>query len=119
MHTQKGVISFQIVVCLAIVAILAVIIGEATLDNMSHTKQRAEANAKLFLAQNKLETKIFTCAGDSDGDGYGTCSMTLQDGSKLQLECSSRFMNVTVWGDTSCKEKSLINLNNSQLNTGN
>lgn len=74
-------------------------------NNMGMTEARAVENLQIFLKKNDIVPKRSTCAGDSDNDGYGSCSVTLQDDSKLRLKCPTDFVQVKIFGATVCKEE--------------
>jgi type II secretory pathway pseudopilin PulG len=107
---RKGftVIDFLVVVGIVMVAGLA--IGNGCLNNRAWTEQRASDGAQAYINKNGLQVSRWSCAGDSDGDGYGTCTLVLASGEKVVLNCPTNFWDVNVWGAGGCKEV-LQNLN--------
>jgi hypothetical protein len=57
----------------------------------------------LFISNNHLQVKRKSCAGDSDGDGYGSCTVVTTEGEKIFLQCPSDFLG-NLSGGTGCKE---------------
>lgn len=50
--------------------------------------QRAERDAKVFAQKIPGATGDVSCAkGDSDGDGYCSCTVFMEDGSMQNLDC--------------------------------
>ncbi|BDH16554.1 MAG: hypothetical protein [Bacteriophage sp.] len=103
--------TLHFIIILIMITILFSFLSNFVINNMSSTRKRAEANATLFIKDNNIEVKRLVCAGDSDHDGYGTCTITEVNDKKIQLQCISNFLNVSIFKDTSCKEISLININ--------
>lgn len=90
-----------LVVCLAILAP----IQKFTVNSLSATESRAYEGLQRFIDKNDISNiKRKTCAGDSDDDGYGSCSVTLTDGEKIYLLCPTDFIQNKLIGAESCKE---------------
>lgn len=102
---------FIIVTILSLVCIIGVTIFVHVINNRNFTEQRARENAQKFITDNNITSKRMTCAGDSDGDGYGTCTIVTSTNEKIQLACPSDFVDVRIFGAQGCKEKSLVQLN--------
>tara|TARA_R110000851_G_scaffold102450_2_gene219014 strand:- start:20 stop:346 length:327 start_codon:yes stop_codon:yes gene_type:complete len=73
-------------------------------NNMAFTETRAQENVSKFIIENSLEVTRKTCAGDSDGDGYGTCVVALEGGERIKLNCPVDWFTVSVLGADGCKE---------------
>lgn len=84
--------------------IAAIILMGLFANNRAFTESRATDAAKLFAQQNDIEVKRLSCAGDSDGDGYGSCTLVSKDNEKINLQCPTGFMSTKVLGATGCKE---------------
>jgi hypothetical protein len=91
------------VIAVAIVAVILITLGMVK-NNRGFTERRAYANADVFITSNKIDVKRVTCAGDSDNDGYGSCTVVAQDDSKIRLDCPTDFVNVYIFQARSCKE---------------
>ena len=106
-QNQKGV---TLVTFLGIVVILGVVVGIFTfVNNMGWTEDRAKENARLFISENNLSTSRMSCAGDSDRDGYGSCSIVTATGENIQLQCPTDFVSVRIFGAKGCKEFAGVN----------
>lgn len=104
---QKGFTVVELISVGVIITVVLVIIASVVLtfmNNRGATETRAVEGANKFISDNGLETKRVTCAGDSDGDGYGACAVTLTDGERIRLECPTNFLDVKLFGASSCKE---------------
>lgn len=100
---MRGFTLIEFMVVLAIVGIVLAI-GMSGCTRGGTEKQAYEALAS-FINQNQIaadQIKRKSCAGDSDGDGYASCSIALTDGEKIFLECPVGIGKIT--GATSCKE---------------
>ena len=104
MMRSKGFSLIELVICIAVVGIVGISIGMNFINNRGATEARAYDGAKAFTAANNIVVKRMNCSGDSDHDGYGTCTVVTDSGEKIQLNCNSDWMNVNVWGATGCKE---------------
>ena len=96
-----------IFICVIVIVIHVFLIF---MNNKSATEKRAHDNAVLFAERNELSVSKINCTGDGQGDGYGTCTITGTNGSKTHLDCTSDFIDVTLWKATGCKELSLIQI---------
>ncbi len=124
MKNSKGFTLVELMITIAIVAILSVItlgaLSNTFLNNKGFTEDRAYEGLASYLETNKFPgISRKTCAGDGkDQDGYGSCSFaylvetTDQNGmvistteKRIRLDCPTDFWDVNVWGATSCKEK--------------
>lgn len=104
MKSSKGFTIIELVIVLAVV-LIAVSIGSSVIwNNRGATEERAYKGGSDFVMKNGIQKKRMTCAGDSDGDGYGTCTIATVDGEIITLECPTDFVNTNLWGATSCKE---------------
>ena len=94
--------------------VILVLIGAAALfcmlkyvNNMGATEARAYVGMSEFFKTNSIDTDALefkSCAGDSDGDGYGSCTFKLADATyRLHLQCPTDWIQTNVWGATSCK----------------
>lgn len=99
---------------LAFAAIVLLVLGmwaySLFWNNRGATEARAYDGVHAFIKQNSIQSKRITCAGDSDGNGYGTCTIAATDGEVIALECPTDFIDVNVWGATSCKEVPMLRL---------
>jgi len=77
---------------------------------MGATENRAYEAGELFISKNQIvmtdgtERGRMTCAGDSDGDGYGSCTIVTLAGEKIYLQCPTDWIAVNFWNAASCKE---------------
>lgn len=104
MKNMKGFTLMEVLVGLVIVSMLLVGSCSAVLNNRGWTEDRAYGGATSFLNSNDIEFKRMTCAGDSDGDGYGTCNVVSSADEKIILNCPTNFFDVNLFGASSCKE---------------
>jgi len=101
---EKGFTIVEVLLVAAVVGIFASLIGGVGLNNRGATERRAMVAAKMFISQNGMKVKRITCAGDSGGDGYGTCSVLTSEGEKIFLQCPTGFFDTKLFGATQCKE---------------
>jgi len=101
---KRGYTLIELLIATAIIAVIASIIATVFIDNRGATESRALENAQKFIADNNIEAKRLTCAGDSDGDGYGTCNLVTASGEKVILNCPTNWGDVNLFGATGCKE---------------
>lgn len=100
----KGFTLIEVLIVLAIVMILAGLVSNTVVNNKGATADRAKKNADLFVANNNMDAMRTSCAGDSNQDGYGTCTVVLRDGKRIQLQCPTDFFDVKFFNATECKE---------------
>jgi type II secretory pathway pseudopilin PulG len=104
MKKMKGLALVEVLITVSIVLIVSVAVLGSVVNNRGWTEERALAGAAAFLTSNNIVAKRVTCAGDSDGDGYGTCNVVTAEGEKVILNCPTNFLDVKVWGASNCKE---------------
>lgn len=102
---SKGFTLVELIICIAIVSILATAALGPGCNNRKATEDRAYVAAEKFVAKNKMSVKRLTCAGDSDNDGYGSCTMVTSEGEKIMLKCPTDYFDVNLWGAEDCKEQ--------------
>ena len=107
---EKGFTLIELLIVMIIVGILLAIPTKILLNNRGATERRALKACSAYLADNNIKTKRFTCAGDSDGDGYGTCNVVTTEGEKIILQCPTDYFAVNWFGARQCKEV-LFNIN--------
>lgn len=102
----QGYTAIESIIVLAIVIVISAVIvfPYILVNNRGATETRAEEGAKKFIEKNKLEVSRLSCAGDSDNDGYGTCTLTLKNKERLRIACPTDWMDTRVWGASNCKE---------------
>ena len=100
---KQGFTLIELMIVLAIAGILFAVVAGAILNNPGKTEQRATENANRWAAAQHIEHKRLSCAHDSDGDGYGSCTIVTTDGEKIQLQCASGFVQDAT-GASGCKE---------------
>lgn len=93
----------EALIVLAIVLILSMVVGGAFLNTPGQTEERSLENAKAWVQSQNLTAKRLSCAHDSDGDGYASCTLVTQEDEKIYLQCPAGFMQ-EVMGAKSCKE---------------
>lgn len=106
MKKEKGfftLIEILVIVFIALIAIGG--ISSAFINNRGATEARAYAALDNFVAMNNITVKRKTCAGDSDGDGYGSCAIVTSDGERMRISCPTNWSDINLWGATSCKEE--------------
>lgn len=101
---QKGFTLIELMVVCVIALIIFSVFSNGILNNRGSTESRAKENAQLFIKENNLEVTRLNCAGDSDNDGYGSCTVVVKDGEKIMLECPAGFFQTNLFGATGCKE---------------
>jgi prepilin-type N-terminal cleavage/methylation domain-containing protein len=113
MNTQatKGFTLIELMIVIAIIGILASIVGGSFLNTPGKTQAEAEAQGHAWVEKNNVtDIKRFSCAPDSDGDGYGTCTVVTGT-EKIYLQCVTGWYNGAT-GATGCKEvDTLVKLN--------
>lgn len=103
MKHNKGFTSIEVMITFAILGILAATVTALLFNNMGATERRATEIAHKYVADNNIQVKRMACAGDSDHDGYGTCTVVTPD-EKIFLQCPASWESVKLWGASSCKE---------------
>jgi len=101
---EKGFTVIEAIIVFAILLILGTTFGSALLNNRGATERRATELATKFLSQNNIKVKRIICAGDSDANGYGTCSVLTTDNEKMFLQCPTEYFDVNFFGVSQCKE---------------
>ena len=108
----RGFILIEAMVVLAfslVIGVLVVTIFSNLLFNRpGQTEARATQAAQQYMDKTKIAVARLNCAYDSDGDGYGSCTVVTKasegvPSEKIYLQCPARFVN-TLMGATSCKE---------------
>lgn len=103
MKKQNGFNLFAMTFIVAIAALVLLTVLGFVFDNPGATEDRAKEHASAWIKENGVsEVKRFSCAHDSDGDGYGTCTIVTET-EKIFLQCPSSISNV-IFGATACKE---------------
>ena len=78
-----------------------------TLNSVGATEKRAYAALDGFIdAQRNLseeDISMSSCSGDSDGDGFSTCTVIKNDGKEIYLNCPTDWFQVNFTGAESCK----------------
>lgn len=101
---NSGFTLVELMIVLAAVGIVTVLVSNIFLNNKGDTQRRAYAALDTYLAANEITVDRKTCSGDSDYDGYGSCTVVTTEGEKIQLQCESGWFNTEVTGATGCKE---------------
>jgi len=79
-------------------------------DNRGFTEDRAYEGVERFIKQNNIDVKRKTCAGDSDEDGYGTCTIVATDREIITIQCPVNWIDINIWGAKSCKEVPVLRM---------
>lgn len=103
MKNQRGYVTFRISI-LAWLLIAAMMITGMLMNNRGATEARALEGAKSFINENQLAIERLTCTGDSDGDGYGSCTVVTSEGEKIHLSCVTGYLDTHLWDAKGCKE---------------
>lgn len=104
MKKEQGFTLVELLIVMAIIGIISAIAAGTVVNNRGATEKRALSGAQKFLDQNNIMPKRLTCAGDSDHDGYGTCNVLTDTGEKVVLNCPTDYLDVNLFGASSCKE---------------
>ncbi len=110
---EKGFTLIELLIVIAIVGIFLAISANLVLNNRGATEKRALELCNKYLKNNNMQAKRLTCAGDSDGDGYGTCNVVTAGDEKILLQCPTDYFDVNWFGASQCKEV-LFNINMMQ-----
>jgi type II secretory pathway pseudopilin PulG len=110
MKLSKGFTVIELLFVVSVFIIVGLTIGNGCLNNRAWTEQRASDGAQKYIEKNGLSVSRWSCAGDSDDDGYGTCNLVLDSREKVVLNCPTDYWDINVWGAGGCKEV-LQNLN--------
>lgn len=110
MRQQRGITLIELLIGLVVVSIVACS-GEWR-GSAEHAEGAARAHAKKL----GWEVKGVACAGtDTDGDGYISCTVVLEDSSERALECESGGMSYA----KGCKKAPLVEQNVTHLSGSN
>lgn len=108
MQKIKGFTLIELLIVVAFIGIIASVVGGIFLNNKSSVEKRAFTNANLFVTTNNITVKRLSCTGETNNDGFSTCTLVTAEDEKIQLDCTSDWVSVNIWRATGCKEKSLI-----------
>ncbi len=110
---NKGISLIEIMIVMAILGILLTIVISTTINSPGVTENRATTNADKWISETGITIKRKSYSHDSDGDGYGSCTVVTQEGEKIYLQCvSGWFQEFT--GASGCKEvDTLIKFNSN------
>ena len=104
---SRGASLIEGLIALAIVALFLFFTASAIistiLNSAGSTERRAFEAARHWMAQNNITATRMSCAHDSDGDGYGSCTVVPPGGEKIYLQCVAGFWQ-GFWGARGCKE---------------
>jgi len=101
---NKGFTLIEVIIVLAILGILLAVVSGGLVNTRGATEARAYEGMSKFLADNSnIQVERKTCAGDSDGDGYGTCTIVTTKGETIRLECPTGYFD-RMTGAESCKD---------------
>jgi prepilin-type N-terminal cleavage/methylation domain-containing protein len=102
-RNTHGFTLIELMIAVAVVGIIAAIASGFIFNTKGATERRAYESAQHFISTNGIKVKRITCAGDSDSDGYGSCSILTEENEKIMLQCPSGFFDKWT-GAVSCKE---------------
>ena len=103
-RNQKGFTIIELAIVFTLVAIVTSVIFAYFGNNMGWTEDRAKENAAKFVKENSIQVSRTSCAGDSDHDGYGSCTVVTTSGEGINLQCPTDFVQVRIFGASGCKE---------------
>ncbi len=104
MKKEKGFTLIKLLIVIVIMGVFLAIPVNFILNNRGATEKRALKLCNRYLISNNIKAKRLTCAGDSDGDGYGTCNVVTTAGEKIILQCPTNYFDVNWFGASQCKE---------------
>ena len=104
MKNQKGFTIIELLIVFVMVVFFAGIIASGFVNNRGATEARAYTGADKFITDNAIQIKRLTCAGDSDGDGYGSCTLATMDGERIRISCPTNWADINIFDASSCKE---------------
>lgn len=105
MKKENGFTIIELLMVIVVAAILFIGIASSFINNRGATEARAYAGLDNFIVANGITVKRKTCAGDSDGDGYGSCAIVTGEGERMRISCPTNWGDINLWGATSCKEE--------------
>jgi prepilin-type N-terminal cleavage/methylation domain-containing protein len=103
---QNGFTLIELMIAVVVILMVGGAVFNSFANNRGATESRAKEGANMFIDENGLREFVsrMSCAGDSDGDGYGTCNLAMVSGEKIVLNCPTNYWDVNVWGAGGCKE---------------
>lgn len=107
---SKGFTLIELILVLAILGIVGTLLSGIILNNRGATEKRALEHMNLFVKTNQISVERATCAGDSDLDGYGTCTIKTKDGEMITLQCPTNWFDINWFGASQCKEVPIMRL---------
>jgi hypothetical protein len=93
----------EILVTLFLAAFFVLMAASWVLNLPGFTEARAKETAAAWVQTNSIQPKRTSCAHDSDGDGYGSCTVVTQTDEKVYLQCVAGFWQ-GLFGASGCKE---------------
>lgn len=120
MPKNRGFTLIELMIGLFVIAFIGVVIlmvtGASCGGEWRGTGEHAEAEAKAHAGKLGWKVQGIACAGaDTDGDGYISCTLVLEDSSERALECASGGMGIA----KGCKKAPLVEQNVTNLSGGN
>lgn len=91
-------------IILAVVFTILFFTWKMLVNRPGQTEERATGNMQVWLAKSGVGTPTRkSCSHDSDGDGYASCTVALETGEKIYLECVAGWWP-DLTGASGCKE---------------
>lgn len=119
MLKNRGFTLLELMIVVFVIGFIAVVIlmlTGASCGEWRGTGEHAEGAARTHAKKLDWKVKGIACAGvDTDGDGYISCTLVLEDGSERSLECASGGMGIA----SGCKTAPLIKQNVTNLSGSN